>query len=231
MPRRHPACPLPRPEQGRVQADRVERHSAHLLRAIAGRSTWVGLLPVVLRDDARTGRPTRPSKPRRRDYEYVRNGMTNIFCIVEPKTGRHLTHATPNRKRRFFAYALARIARAYPKADRIHVVLDNLNTHSPRSLLGTFGPERGAELAARFVFHHTPKHASWLNPAEIEASLVSRECLGRDRIAMLEELRARIRKWNMVADRARRKINWTFTVHDAERVFGSWWFDGSVPEH
>lgn len=187
--------------------------------------------PVVLRDDARPGRPVRPGKPRRRDYEYVRRGTANIFCVVEPKTGRHLTHATTNRKRRFFAYALARIARAYPEAKRIHLVSDNLNTHCPRSLAIAFGPERGAALAARFVFHHTPKHASWLNPAEIEASLVSRECLGRDRIASLAELRVRVSKWNAGADRARRKINWKFTVHDAERVFGSWWFDGTVSEH
>jgi hypothetical protein len=187
--------------------------------------------PVVLRDDARPGRPTRPGKPRKRDYEYVRQGTANIFCIVEPKAGRHLTHATKNRKHRAFAHAVARIARAYPDAERIHLVLDNLNTHVPASLLRAFGPDKGSALAARFTFHHTPKHASWLNPAEIEASLVSRECLGRDRVPTLDQLRARVRKWNAAAHRARRTINWKFTVHDARRVFGSWWFDATVSEH
>ncbi|WP_433930035.1 hypothetical protein AB3662_39670 [Sorangium cellulosum] len=85
--------------------------------------------------------------------------------------------------------------------------------------------------ASRFAFHQPPKHASWLNTAEIEASLVSRECLGRNRIPALAELRRRVRQWNAAADRARRKINWTFTVRDAERIFGSDWFNRIVSEH
>lgn len=187
--------------------------------------------PVVLHEDARPGRPMRPGRLRRRDYEYVRRGTANIFCVVEPKAGRHSTYATKNRKRPAFARTLARIARSYPEAQRIHLILDNLNTHTPASLTRFFGAGKGTELAARFVFHYTPKHASWLNPAEIEASLVSRECLGRDRIGSLAELRARVQKWNASADRTRRKINWKFTVQDARRVFGSWWFDALVSEH
>ncbi|WP_438024679.1 transposase [Sorangium sp. So ce233] len=124
-------------------------------------------------------------------------------------------------KRPSFALPAERIARAYPQAHRIHLVLDNLNTHTPASLIKAFGTERGRALASRFAFHQPPKHASWLNTAEIEASLVSRECLGRNRIPALAELRRRVRQWNAAADRARRKINWTFTVRDAERIFGS----------
>jgi hypothetical protein len=187
--------------------------------------------PVVLHDNARPDRPMRRGKPRRIDYEYVRRGTANIFCIVEPKTGRRLTHATEDRTRPSFALAAERIARAYPRACRIHLVLDNLNTHTPASLIRAFGAERGHALASRFEFHHTPKHASWLNAAEIEASLVSRECLGRNRIPTLAALRARVRQWNADADRARRKINWKFTVRDAERIFGSEWFNRILSEH
>ncbi|WP_437732699.1 transposase [Sorangium sp. So ce1335] len=112
-------------------------------------------------------------------------------------------------------------ARPAPQAHRIHLVLDNLNTHTLATLIKTFGTERGRARASCFAFHHTPEHASWLNAAEIEASLVSRECLGRNRIPALAELRRRVRQWNAAADRARRKINRTFAVRDAERVFGS----------
>ncbi|WP_438016337.1 IS630 family transposase [Sorangium sp. So ce315] len=187
--------------------------------------------PVVLHDNARPDRSMRRGKPRRIDYEYVRRGTANISCIVEPKTGRHLTHATEDRIRPSFALAAERISRAYPHASRIHLVLNNLNTHTPASLIKAFGAERGRVLASRFEFHHTPKHASWLNAAEIEASLVSSECLGRNRIPTLAELRRRVRQWNAAADRARRTINGTFTVRDAERVFGSHWFNRIVSEH
>ncbi|WP_437992465.1 transposase [Sorangium sp. So ce145] len=130
-----------------------------------------------------------------------------MFCIVEPNTGRHLTHATEDRTRPSFAFAAERIDRAYPRACRILLVLDNLSTHTPASLIKAFGAKRGHALASRFEFHPTPKHASWPNAAKIEASLVSRECLGCNRIPTLAAFRARVRQWNTVADRARRKIN------------------------
>ena len=140
-------------------------------------------------------------------------------CIVAPKTGRHLTHATTERKARRFAAAMKRISDAYPDARRIHIIFDNLNTHRLKSLTDAYGATDGRRLWSRFVIHHTPKHGSWLNPAEIEVSLWSRECMGRDRIATLCELKYRTRLWNRDADRARRKINWRFTTADARRVF------------
>ncbi|WP_438037335.1 transposase [Sorangium sp. So ce204] len=108
------------------------------------------------------------------------------------------------------------MARAYPRAGRIRLVLDNLNTHTPASLTTAFGPKRDHALASRFEFLHTPKSASWLNAAEIEASLVSRECLGHNRIRTLTGLRGRVRQWNPAADGVRREINWKFTARDAE---------------
>jgi hypothetical protein len=175
--------------------------------------------PVVLRGASRPGRPLRPGRVAREDYEYVRKGTANIYCMVEPKAGRHLTHATPNRKAPCFTAALQRIARRYRAATTIHLILDNLNVHGPAALVTTLGPVKGAALWARFTPHYTPKHGSWLNPAEIEASLWARECLGRDRIDTFEALRDRTHAWNLSAERARRTITWRFTTAKARRLF------------
>lgn len=175
--------------------------------------------PVVLRGASRPGRPLMPGRVAREDYEYVRKGTANIYCMVEPKAGRHLTHATPNRKAPCFTAALRRIARRYRAATTIHLIMDNLNLHGPAALVTTLGPAKGAALWARFTPHYTPKHGSWLNPAEIEASLWARECLGRDRIDTFEALRDRTRAWNMGADRAKRTITWRFTTAKARRIF------------
>ena len=137
--------------------------------------------PVQLHASERSGRPMAPGRIAQRDYEYVRLGTANVFCIVAPKTGRHLTHATTNRKARRFAGAIKRISDAYPKARRIHLIFDNLNTHRLKSLTDAYGDTEGRRLWRRFIIHHTPKHGSWLNPAEVEVSLWSRECAGRDR--------------------------------------------------
>lgn len=142
------------------------------------------------------------------------------LCIVEVKAGRHYSHATANRKATSFAAALQRIARAYPKAKTIHLICDQLNTHRESSLIKAFGPRRGARLWQRFTVHYTPKHASWLDPAEIEASAFSRECLGRDRVGDLAELVRRTDAWNERRHQGRRAINWTFTRTEARKRFG-----------
>ena len=98
--------------------------------------------------------------------------------------------------------------------------MDNLNTHCAKSLTDTFGQPEGRRRWARFTVHYTPKHGSWLNPAELEASLWSRQCLGRERIDTLAELTSRTRAWNTLANRSRRGIDWRFTTADARRVFG-----------
>ena len=175
--------------------------------------------PVQLLDSKRKGRDVAPGKVARKDYEYLRKGVANTYCIVAPHEGRHLTHATPNRKAKPFAGALTRIAKAYPEAKTIHLIMDNLNIHREQSLIAALGPQRGRQLWSRFTVHYTPKHASWLNPAEIECSLVARECLGRERITSLAELRDRVRHWNRTADRKRRTIQWRFKTSDARRVF------------
>jgi transposase len=175
--------------------------------------------PVVLREDARRGKPMEPGKLARTDYEYVRCGTANIFCIVEPLTGRRLTFATANRKARAFVRALRKIARRYRKARRIHLVMDNLNIHSLASVVQVLGDLEGRRLWNRFEVHYTPKHASWLDAAELEASLVSRECLGQQRISSLVDLIDLVAAWRRSAEADGRVIDWRFRVDDARRVF------------
>lgn len=175
--------------------------------------------PVQLLDCERAGIAMGPGAPQRTDYEYVRHGTANVFCVVEPLTGERMTRATRNRKGTAYARMLARIAKHYAFARTIHLVQDNLSTHSEKSLIATFGHEMGRTLWRRFTVHYTPKHASWLNVAEIEASLVSRECLGTRRIGDLATLRREVTSWRKRASHHRRAITWKFRVHDARRVF------------
>jgi hypothetical protein len=156
----------------------------------------------------------------RRDYEYIRRGTVNVFCAVEPKTGRHFAKPTENRKLLEIGRMLRDIARAYPHARTIHLVMDNLRGHSVTSLEHAFGEEAGRKLWSRFTPHYTPKHASWLNQAEIQISLFASQCLGKRRIGSLPELCSEARAWRRRVTRAQVKINWKFTVTDARRKFG-----------
>jgi hypothetical protein len=175
--------------------------------------------PVQLLDSLRPATQMAPGRPARRDYKYARCGTANVFCVVEPKPGRHQTHATTNRTAAQFAGALKRIAMSYPAATTIQLVLDNLNTPREKSLSTTFGAEPGHQLWRRFTVHYTPNQSSWLNPAELEASLWSRQCLGRQRIGSLDKLRRRTSAWNRWANRTKLKIDWRFSTADARRVF------------
>jgi len=167
----------------------------------------------------------RPGRVGRSDYEYVRAGTANIFCIVEPKTVRRLTYASANRTAKAFAHAMYRVSRRYKSARKIHMIVDNLNTHRKKSLTDALGTTAGLALWKRFKMHYTPKHASWLNPAEIEASLVSRECLGNRRIGHLHTLKFEVAAWRARADVEARPIRWKVTVKDARRFFR---YDGIV---
>jgi transposase len=175
--------------------------------------------PVQLHDSQRPGLAMRPSKPARQDYEYIRRGTANIFCVIAPHTGDRLTRATRNRTGAAYAKMIARIAKRYHYAHTIHLVQDNLSTHTERSLIAAFGERAGHKLWQRFTIHYTPKHGSWLNVAEIEASLVSRECLGHRRIGDLPTLRREVTAWRKRASHQRRSIDWKFRVHDARSVF------------
>ena len=173
----------------------------------------------LLKNIASTSRRARRGKPRTKDYEYKRMGTANAFCAIEPKRGRHFVKITPHRKSDQFAEMLRDISRAYPQARKIHLVMDNLSTHTRKALVTNLGPKRGANLWNRFEVHYTPKHGSWLNQAEIELSMFSRECLGKDRIATRVTLAKRAAAWQDRVNREQRKINWRFTCEKARKKF------------
>jgi transposase len=176
--------------------------------------------PVVLHADVRPPRPMRPGKVARRDCEYRRRGTVNAFCGVEPKAGRHFTKVTPNRSAPQFADYLLEIVAAYPDADTIHLVMDNLSSHSRKALVERFGETIGSLLWERLTVHYTPKHGSWLNQAEIEISLFSRQCLGKRRIPSIKDLRLQARAWNRRMNHDRATIDWQFTRKKARQKFG-----------
>ena len=176
--------------------------------------------PVSLHADVRPARPARPGHVAKRDNEYRRCGTANIFGVVEPKAGRHFTCATANRSAAQFAMMIQTVVTAYPRARTIHLVLDNLNIHGEHSLTRHFGRRTGRRLWRRLTVHYTPKHGSWLNQAEIELSLVARQCLGTRRIAALGQLRSETRAWTRRANRTHTCIRWRFTRKDARRKFG-----------
>jgi hypothetical protein len=176
--------------------------------------------PVSLHADVRPPSAAKLGQPAKQDNEYERRGTANIFGVVEPKTGRHFTTATPNRSGDEFARMVKRVAQAYPDAETIHLVMDNLNIHCRKSLVTCFGEEDGGALWMRFTVHYTPLHGSWLNQAEIELSLVSRQCLGKRRFPDLARLQREVKAWNRKANRKRTKINWQFTRKKARSLFG-----------
>jgi len=176
--------------------------------------------PVQLLAHKRDPQPMRPGKIARQDYEYKRNGSVNVFRAVEPKAGRHFTKVTPTRKKPEIARILKTIVNKYPDADRIHLVWDNLSGHKENSLTETFGLKEGRRIWSRIVPHYTPKHASWLNQAEIGIGIYARQCLGKDRIADIEELTERSAAWNRRANREKIKIGWKFTRKKARQKFG-----------
>jgi DDE superfamily endonuclease len=176
--------------------------------------------PVTLHADVRPTSPAQPGREARRDNEYERCGTANVFCAVEPKAGRHFTFPTPDRSGFEFAQVAVSLALAYPAAKTIHLVMDNLTSHRQKSLATVFGSEMGADVWARFTVHYTPKHGSWLNQAEIEIGIFSRQCLGKRRIPNLQTLQREAKAWNRRMNRDRVKIAWKFNRKAARRKFG-----------
>jgi hypothetical protein len=165
--------------------------------------------------DAREPLPARPGSPAKQDYEYERNGMANLFMAFEPLAGRRQVEVTERKTAGDFARFLRRLSDEwYPEAERIVLVCDNLNTHGLASLYEAFEPAEARRLAGRFEWHYTPKHGSWLNVAEMELSVVARQCLDR-RIPDLEALRREVRAWEEKRNAAVAKVDWQFTTADA----------------
>jgi len=181
------------------------------------------LRPVVCIDESskqlighsRIPIPASPSHLEIWDYEYVRNGVGDVFMLFEPLGCKRHVMVTKRRTRIEFAEALRYVSDVmYPHAEKIVIVMDNLNTHTMGSLYEAFEPEEAHRLANRFEVHYTPKHGSWLNMAETEIGILMRQCLS-GRIPALEEMESKVRAWTFDRNRKYSTVNWQFTTKDA----------------
>lgn len=180
-------------------------------------------IPVVCMDEkpyqllghAREPIPAAPGGDPKIDSEYVRCGTCSIFVWVEPLAGRRRVAARSQRTRIDFAHEVDRLLSVeYPDARKVVLVMDNLNTHTTGSLYEAFEPAKAHALAQRLEIHHTPKHGSWLNIAEIELSTLTRQCLDR-RIDDIDDLNSELAAWQNAVNTAQRQVNWHFTTSDA----------------
>jgi hypothetical protein len=171
--------------------------------------------PIQLTKETRIPLPVEPGKPKRYDHEYERNGTASIFMFTEPKAGKRTVSAREQRTMTDWAQQIKYLLdEQYPNAKKVVLVCDNLNTHKPAALYKAFKPEEARRLLARLEIHHTPKHGSWLNMAEIELAALTRQCLDR-RIPDVQTLQSELVAWNVTRDLAATKINWQFTTNDA----------------
>jgi len=155
-----------------------------------------------------------PGQPARHDYEYKRCGVCNIFLACEPLAGERMVKVTEKKTKQDWASFLEDIATQYEEAEKITLVMDNLNTHGPGSLYETFTPAQAKALWDRFEFVYTPKHGSWLNMAEIELNVLISQCLNR-RIDDIEVVRKQAAAWQEHRNNKGAKVNWQFTTKDA----------------
>ncbi|MDP2793952.1 MAG: IS630 family transposase [Sulfurisoma sp.] len=169
-----------------------------------------------LLQDSRTPLPIRPGTPMRQDYEYVRAGTCNLFVAVEPKGGRRTVLVTDRRaKPDFVAFVQYLLEQVYATARRVRLVMDNLNTHFRKCFEDVLGVKAAKALLRRVVFHYTPKHASWLNMAEIEIGILDRQCLDR-RLPNRATLVTEVDAWPQRRNDDQRSIAWSFTRQDAD---------------
>ena len=165
--------------------------------------------------DAREREEVRPGSAKREDYEYKREGVANLFLFCEPLRGQRWVDVTERRTRADWSYQIKELVDVrYREAERIVLVMDSLNTHSPSSLYEVFPPVEAKRLADKLEIHYTPKHGSWLNMAESELSVLSRQCLER-RVPDMETLQAEVAAWQARRNAAESSINWRFTAEDA----------------
>jgi hypothetical protein len=167
--------------------------------------------------DVREPLPVRPGSPAKHDGEYVRGGVANLFMAFEPLAGwRHVEVTERKTSADFGRFLRALSDEHYAEAERIVLVCDTLSTHTPAALYEAFEPAEARRLAGRFEWHYTPRHGSWLNVAEMELSVVARQCLDR-RIPDLATLRREVSAWEVRRNAAVVKVEWQFTTADARR--------------
>lgn len=170
--------------------------------------------PCQLLDEKLTPIPMRPGKIAKEDYEYVRCGTCSIFILTEPLVGWRHVVASERRTKKDWASQIKELLDVhYPNAQRIRLVMDNLNTHSISSLYETFPPTEAMRLAKRLEIHYTPKHGSWLNIAEIELNAMTKQCLGR-RLPDLDTLQTQLSAWEKARNISQKAVEWHFTTHN-----------------
>jgi hypothetical protein len=171
--------------------------------------------PKLLRGTPRGSLPVAPGRPARQDYEYERNGSCNVFLCLEPLAGKRHASVTERRTGVDFADQLRLLSdELYREAEKIVLVVDNLNTHTAAALYERFLPEEARRIASRFEWHFTPEHGSWLNMAECELSVLSSQCLGR-RMASMAEVTREVAAWQARRGQAKATVRWQFTTADA----------------
>lgn len=171
--------------------------------------------PVQLLDDKTSPIPMETGRIKKEDYEYIRKGSVSVFLFTEPLKGWRHVQASAHRTKKDWALQIQELLTVqYKDVKKIRLVMDNLNTHSISSLYETFDPETAFNLAQRLEIHHTPKHGSWLNIAEIELSAMTTQCLNR-RIPNIEELQKQISSWEAQRNKSQKAVQWQFKTEDA----------------
>lgn len=170
--------------------------------------------PKQLIKETRSPVKARPGSLTKYDYEYARCGVCTIFLASEPLNGRRYVKVSERRTKKDWAKFIEELSEIYPDAEKITLVMDNLNTHKPGSLYEIFKPEKAKALWERFEFVYTPKHGSWLNMAEIELNVLNGQCLNR-RIDNITTVSTECKMWQEVRNNMNAKINWQFTTEDA----------------
>lgn len=171
--------------------------------------------PYQLLGEARESWAMRPGNNKKIDFEYTRNGTCSIFTFVEALAGRHHVRVREHRTAIDWAEEIKYLVdERYPDAQKIILVMDNLNTHKPASLYKVFPPEEARRIIKKLEIHYTPKHGSWLNIAEIELNVMTRQCLSQ-RIASIDVLRSELSAWTNERNNGKSKVNWQFTTKDA----------------
>ena len=175
--------------------------------------------------DTRVPLVCKPGAARKHDYEYERRGTRNLFVAVEPLAGWRQVQVTAHRKKPDFVRFIRQLLQGrYRRAKKVHIVLDNLNTHFAKSFVEVLGEKRAAKLLSRIEFHYTPAHGSWLNMAEIEIGILDKQCLNQ-RLPTVEKMVAEVNAWQRKRNRQRKKIDWTFTKERADKKLGKHYDD------
>lgn len=171
--------------------------------------------PVPLIGETRRRMKIRPGQTERFDFEYKRNGVANLLMVFEPLAARRHVSVRERKTNRDWAECIRELVEVhYPEAERITLVMDNVSTHKLASLYEVFEPEQARRIARKLEIHYTPKHGSWLNMAEIELSVMSRQCLKR-RIADQETLAKEVKAWEKARNDSKAAVDWRFTTNDA----------------